>query len=81
MSSSEFSKASLKPGIMSWREGQGSLIGLSEWAQVGRSRLPVNSCWMNGRMTSSWKRRFLGQPESFASGDEAAWCCTVTNWA
>lgn len=53
MSSSEFSKASLKPGVMSWREGQGSLIGLSERAQVGRNGLLVNSCWMNGRMTST----------------------------
>lgn len=53
MSSSEFSKASLEPGIMSWREGQGSLIGLSEWAQVGKNGLLVNSCWTNGRMTST----------------------------
>lgn len=71
-------RPSLKPGITSWTGGPGSQVGLPERSQVGRRKPSAKSCWMDGRLTSSWKPCFSGQPENVAWGGDGASPAAVT---
>ena len=71
-------RPSLQPGTASWVGGPGSLIGLPERSQVGRKRPSAKGCWVEGRLTLSWKPCFWGRPENVTRGGHGAPPAAVT---